>query len=174
MTKLYQNRHWILNKLFKWMFERFGWNQENGNGCKGERNKALYNCFLYSEVQGLLKNIHPNNNKSSFCCIPCGMYVAIEHQGKLDLQRHYLWKFDILNAKRTQGSDPHFISKSSYVKRQVSIAKVTGLLAKHNLRLATGPLSKSIFPDSHIAKEHSTLVAKEKRLFYHQHLHIWK
>ena len=50
--------------------------------------KLLDNCFLYSEVQGLFKNNHPKNSKSSFCCIPCGMYVSIEHQGKFGLQKH--------------------------------------------------------------------------------------
>ena len=111
--------------------------------------KVLDNFFLYSEVHGLLKNNHPKNNKSSFCCMPCSMYVSIEHQGKLDLH------ITILNAKRTQGSDPHFIAKGSDVKKQVSIAevKVTGFLAKHNLPLATGPLPKSILTDSNIAKE---------------------
>ena len=59
------------------------------------------------------------------------------------------------HTKRTQWFDPHFIAKGSDVKKQVSIAevKVTGFLAKHNLPLATGPLPKSIFPDSNIAKE---------------------
>ena len=58
----------------------------------------------------------------------------------------------ILNAKRTQESDPHFIAKGSDVKKQANIAevKVTVILAEHNLPLATGPLSKNIFPDSNI------------------------
>ena len=47
--------------------------------------------------------------------------------------------------------------KKGLIKKQVSIAEVnvTGFLIKHNLPLATGPLSKSIFPDSNVVKEHS-------------------
>ena len=53
--------------------------------------------------------------------------------------------------------DSHFIAKGSDVKNQGSIAevKVNGISAKLNLPLATGPFSKSIFPDSNIAKENS-------------------
>ena len=67
--------------------------KEDGNGCKKKKKKEEKelkvhdNCFLYCEVHGLLKNNHPKNNKSSFCCIPFGMYVLVEHQGKLDLQK---------------------------------------------------------------------------------------
>ena len=59
------------------------------------------------------------------------------------------------HAERAQGSDPHFITKGSDVKKQVSIdeVKVNRFLTKHNLPLATDTLPKSIFPDSNIAKE---------------------
>ena len=59
------------------------------------------------------------------------MYVSIEHQGKLELQRHCLWNMIILNAKKLQGSDPYFIAKGSDVKKSASIAvvKVTGFLS---------------------------------------------
>ena len=42
-------------------------------------------------------------------------------------------------------------------KKQASITevKVTVFLAEHNLTLATGPSSKSIFPDLNIVKEYS-------------------
>ena len=55
----------------------------------------------------------------------------------------------ILNAKRLQESDPYLIIKGSDVKKQASTAevKVNYLLAKHNLPLATRPLSKSIFAE---------------------------
>ena len=57
--------------------------------------------------------------------------VSIEHQGKLELQRHFLWNMTILNAKKLQGSDPYFVEKGSDVKKRVSIAvvKVTGSLS---------------------------------------------
>ena len=53
--------------------------------------------------------------------------------------------------------DPHFVTKGSDVKKQASIVevKVTGFFAEYNLPLAACPVSKSIFPDSNIAKEHS-------------------
>ena len=53
--------------------------------------------------------------------------------------------------------DPHFITKGSDVKKQASIVevKVTRFFAEYNLPLAACPVSKSIFPDSNIAKEHS-------------------
>ena len=86
------------------------------------------------------------------------MYVSTEHQGKLDLQRKCLWKshITILGAQRLQEYDPYFITKGS-VKKQASTVevKVTELLAEYDLPFATGPLSKSIFRDSNIAKEHS-------------------
>ena len=52
---------------------------------------------------------------------------------------------------------PHFIAKGLDVTKQVSLAKVkvTGFLIKNNLPLDTGPLSKSIFPDSNTTKEGS-------------------
>ena len=57
------------------------------------------------------------------------------------------------------------ITKGLDVKKEASTAevKVNDLLAKHNLPLATRPLSKSIFAESNIAKGHS--IAKEKCLF---------
>ena len=86
------------------------------------------------------------------------MYVSIENQRKLDMQRHCLWKshITILTPKRTQTSDTHFIIKSSDIKKQASITevKVTEFLAEHNLPPAACPVSKSIFRDLIIAKEH--------------------
>ena len=54
-------------------------------------------------------------------------------------------------------SDPHSTRKDSDVIKQASIVevKVTGLLAEFNLPLAACPVSKSTFPNSNIAKEHS-------------------
>ena len=54
-------------------------------------------------------------------------------------------------------SDPHFITKSSDVIKQASIVEVkaAGFLAEYNLPLAACLVSKSIFPDSNIVKEHS-------------------
>ena len=105
------------------------------------------------------QNNYRKNTKSKLSCILCDMYVSIEHQGKLDLQRQCLWKshMTILNAKRLQESDPYLITKGSDVKKQASTAEVNvnDLLAEHNLPLAKGPLSKSIFPEPNIAKEHS-------------------
>ena len=98
----------------------------------------------------------------------CGMYVSVEHQGKLNLQRHFLWKTHITipNAKRT------FIAKGPDIKKQASITevKVTVFLTEHDLTLATGNLSKSIFRIQILQK--SILMAKSNVI--HQHFHIWK
>ena len=87
------------------------------------------------------------------------MHVSIEHQRKLDLQRHCLLKSHITipNPKRTQVSDPHFITKRSDVIKQASMVEVkaAGFLAEYNLPLAACLVSKSIFPDPNIVKEHS-------------------
>ena len=87
------------------------------------------------------------------------MYVSIEHQRKLDLQRHCLLKSHIAipNPKRIQVSDPHFITKRSDVIKQASMVEVkaAGFLAEYNLPLAACLVSKCIFPDSNIVKEHS-------------------
>ena len=87
------------------------------------------------------------------------MYVSIEHQRKLDLQRHCILKshITISNPKRTQVSDPHFITKRSDVIKQASMVEVktAGFLAEYNLPLAACLVSKCIFPDSNIVKEHS-------------------
>ena len=54
-------------------------------------------------------------------------------------------------------SDPHFITKRSDVIKQASIVEVkaAGFLAEYNLPLAACLVSKSIFLDSNIVKEHS-------------------
>ena len=87
------------------------------------------------------------------------MNVSIEHQRKLDLQRHCLLKSHstIPNPKRTQMSDPHSITKRSDVIKQASVVEVkaAGFLAEYNLPLAACLVSKCIFPDSNIVKEHS-------------------
>ena len=90
--------------------------------------------------------------------------MTIEHQGKLDLTRHCRGKSHTtsVNSKRVQGPiTAHFNPQGSTIEQQISIAevKVTGFLAEHNLPFATadhlGPLFKSIFPDSKIAKGYS-------------------
>ena len=87
------------------------------------------------------------------------MYVSIEHQKKLDLQRHCLLKLHITipNPNRAQVSDLHFITKRSDVIKEASMVEVkaAGFLAEYNLPLAACRVSKSIFPDSNIVKEHS-------------------
>ena len=84
----------------------------------------------------------------------CGKSISIEHQGKLDLQRHYLgkWHVKLLNAKRKQGPiNTHFLPQGSNIEKQASIAevKVVGLLAEHNFCYSDhlGLLFKGIFPD---------------------------
>ena len=69
---------------------------------------------------------------------------------------------NLLNAKKKQGPiNTHFLPQGSNTEKQASIAevKVVGFLAEHNLPFVIadhlGPLFKSIFPDSKIAKAYS-------------------
>ena len=95
--------------------------------------------------------------KVSLHCLLCDKSLSIEHQGKLDLQRHCRG-----NAKRKQGPiNTDFLPQGSNIDKQASIAevKVVGFSAEHNLVFAIvdhlGPLFKSIFADSKIAKAYS-------------------
>lgn len=121
----------------------------------------LDSWFSEPEFQGMFRRNHPNNTDISLYCLLCEKSVVIEHQGKLDLTRHCRGKSHtaMMNAKRVQGSiTSHFNPQSSDISKQISLAevKVAGFLAEHNLPFATadhlGPLFKSVFPDSKIAK----------------------
>ena len=126
--------------------------------------KILDKWFLDPEISDVFKSNHSKNTKVSLHCLLCDKSVSIEHQGKLDLQRYCRGKshVNLLNAKRKQGPiNTHFLPQGSNIEKQASIAevKVVGFLAEHNLPFATadhlGPLFKSIFPDSKIAKAYS-------------------
>ena len=126
--------------------------------------KILDKWFLDPEISDVFKSNHSKNTKLSLHCLLWDKSVSIEHQGKLDLQRHCRWKShdNLLNAKRKHGPiKTHFLLQGSNIEKQASIAevKVAGFLAEHNLPFATAdhldPLSKSIFPDSKIAKAYS-------------------
>ena len=51
---------------------------------KKKKERERRKNIKYS-INGLLKNNHPRNTKSSLCCMSCGMYISIENQVKLDL-----------------------------------------------------------------------------------------
>ena len=126
--------------------------------------KILDKWLLDPAVGDVFKSNHSKNTEVSLHCLLCDKPVSIEHQGKLDLQRHCCGKshVNLLNAKRKQGPiNTHFSPQDSNIEKQASIAevKVVGFLTKHNLPFATvnhlGPSFKSIFPDSKIAKANS-------------------
>ena len=50
--------------------------------------KILDNWFLYPEISDVFKSNHSKNAKVSLHCLLCNKSLSIEHQGKLDLQRH--------------------------------------------------------------------------------------
>ena len=94
----------------------------------------------------------------------CDKSVSIEHQGKLDLQRHCCEKshLNLLNAKRKQAQvNTHFLPQGLNMENQASITeiKVLEFLAEYNLPFATAdhldPLFKRIFPESRTAKAYS-------------------
>ena len=135
--------------------------------------KILHKWFLVPEISGKNKSdlnffteINSKNMKVSLHCLLCDKSLSIEHQGKLDLQRHCRG-----NAKRKQGPiNTDFLPQGSNIDKQASIAevKVVGFSAEHNLVFAIldhlGPLFKSIFADSKIAKTYSC--GKTKHLLF--------
>ena len=61
--------------------------------------KILDKWFLDPEISDLLKSNHSKNMKLSLHCLLCDKSVSIDHQGKLNLQRHCRGKshVDLLN-----------------------------------------------------------------------------
>ena len=99
--------------------------------------KILDKCFLNPKISDVLKSNHSKNTKVSLHRLLCDKPVSIEHQGKLDLQRHRRGKshVNLLNAKRKQGPiNTHFLPQGSNIEKQASIAevKVVGFLAEHS------------------------------------------
>ena len=126
--------------------------------------KILGKSFLDPEVNGIFKSNYSKYKKIGLHFLLCDKSVSIEHQGKLDLQRHCREKSHVnsLNAKRKPGPiNTHFLPQGSKIEKQACIAevKVVGFLAEHNLTFATadhlGPLFRSMFPDSKITKAYS-------------------
>ena len=94
----------------------------------------------------------------------CEKSVSIEHQDKLDLQRHCCKKshINLVNTKGNQGPiNSHFFPQGFNIEKQCSIAevKVVGSLVEHNLPFGTadqlGPFFKSTLLNSKIAKFYS-------------------
>ena len=103
--------------------------------------KILDKCFLDPKISDVLKSNHSKNTKVSLHRLLCDKPVSIEHQGKLDLQRHCRGKshVNLLNAKRKQGPiNTHFLPQGSDIEKQASIAEVevVGFLAQHSLLFA--------------------------------------
>ena len=134
-----------------------------------EACKILDKWFFDPEISDVFKNNHSKNTKVNLHCLICEKSVSIEHQGRQDLQRNCRGKsyVNLLIVKRKQGPiNTHFLPYGSNIEKQASIAevKVVGFLAGHNLPFATadhlGPLFKSTFPDSKLAKDYSCCKTK--------------
>ena len=121
--------------------------------------KILDKWFSDPEIGDGFKSDHSKNMKVSLHCLLCDKSGSMEHQGKLDLQRHCRGNghVNLLNAKRKQGPiNTDFLPEGSNIEKQASISevKVARFLAENNLPLATadhlGSLFQSMFPDSKI------------------------
>lgn len=105
------------------------------------------------------------NNECAFLCIPCNKTIRCDHQGLKDVKDHCdtATHKKLLKATKSQPSiaglfRPPESSRDTAVIRAETV--VTNFLIQHNLPLATadhlGPLFKTIFPDSDIAKWYSS------------------
>ena len=102
------------------------------------------------------------NDQYSFYCIPCMKNIKCDHQGITDVKNHCSTATHKRYEKqaKSQPSVSHLL-KSQEPKDSVTRAEViiTNFLVQHNLPLATsdhlGPLFRSAFPDSDIAKQYS-------------------
>ena len=103
------------------------------------------------------------NDPYSFHCIPCMKNVKCDHQGIKDVKDHCETKLHKKREKeiKTQLSISQLFQLQEK-KDSVTRAEVvtTNFLVQHNLPLAMsdhfGPLFRSAFPDSNIAKEYSS------------------
>ena len=55
-------------------------------------SKILHKWFLDPEISDVFKCNHSKNTKVSLHCLLCDKSVSLEHQGELDLQRHWRGK----------------------------------------------------------------------------------
>jgi hypothetical protein len=102
------------------------------------------------------------NDLYSFHCIPCMKNIKCDHQGITDVKNHCGTESHKKREKQMK-SQPSVsqLFHSQEPKDAVTKAEVivTNFLIQHNLPLATsdhlGPLFRSVFPDSDIAKKYS-------------------
>ena len=88
--------------------------------------KILDKWFLDPEISDVFKSNYSKNMKVSLHCLLCDKSVSIEHQGKVDLQRHHRGKsyVNLLNVKRKQGPmNTHFYLKVQILKNKLVLLK---------------------------------------------------
>ena len=81
--------------------------------------KILDNWFLDPEISDVFKSNHSKNTKVSLHCLLCDKSLSMEHQGKLDLQRHgKSWKIacELIKCEKKTGINQHtfFTSRFKY------------------------------------------------------------
>ena len=108
------------------------------------------------------------NNPYHFLCVPCNKQISCSHQGLKDINDHCLRETHKIRVQEVNKSRPisQFFSSPNTSNRDCIKAEVmiTNFLIQHNLPIATsahlGPLFKSIFPDSQIAKSYACSTTK--------------
>ena len=112
------------------------------------------------------------NNPYHFLCVPCNKQISCSHQGLKDIKDYCLRETHKIWLQEVNKSPPisQCFSSSNTSNRDCIKAEVmvTNLLMQHNLPIATstylGPLFKSIFSDSQIAKSYACSATKKRPL----------
>ena len=137
---------------------------ETSPGCSKRRKLAYCGAAKYpSKFKSEWTKCYPvravRNDQYSFFCVPCNKTISCGHQGLKDVKDHCITATHkkLLESTKSQPSVSKLfqeLSTSEDVMR--AEVMVTNFLVQHNLPLATadhlGPLFKTIFPDSKIAK----------------------
>ena len=106
--------------------------------------------------------MYPVKASKNVYCIPCMKNIRCDHQGITDLKDHCgteSHKTREKQAKSQPSISQLFESKGSSASVTRAEVVVTNFLIQHNLPLVTsdhlGPLFRSVFPDSDIARQYS-------------------
>ena len=138
-----------------------GEEKQNKAGARAKSGSARYKVKFKLEWEKLYPVRHVKKDPYYFLCIPCNKQISCNHQGLKDIKDHCLRETHKRRVHETNKSRPisqFFLSSNSSTNRDSIKAEVmvTNFLIQHNLPIATsahlGPLFKTIFPDSQIAK----------------------
>ena len=114
--------------------------------------KVLEKWFEEEKYASILRKTHPQITLYSLFCLIYDKSIPVEHQRKVDLDRHCTSKkhVDLLNSKRSQ---------RPITQHLVAVGSDLDKLDEHNLPFAItdhlGPLFGNIFPDSKIAQAYA-------------------